>query len=85
MDHCLGSSTQIKAVSRASCNTGHVSAGTILLPTGNSDARPGPVRATRATARDDHIVAAARDRSGTDNILDGQIGDGDATRGSTSI
>lgn len=70
---------------RTSCHTRHIRARTILFATSDSNAGPSPTRASTAPARDDNIVAAAGDRTGTDDVLDGQIGDWDAAGGSSSI
>ena len=63
--------------SRASSNTGNILAATVLLSTGDSDARPSPVSASTGATNNDNVISAGGHGSRAGDALDGQVGDGD--------
>jgi hypothetical protein len=62
----------------ARCNTRDVLAAVIVLTTGDVDVGPGPVGAGVITADDDDVVSIRVDSAGAGDVLNGEVGDGDA-------
>lgn len=67
-------------LSRAGSNTGDVGAAAVGLAAGDDDVGPGPARARAAAAGNDDVVAAGGDGARAGNVLDLEVGDGDAGR-----
>ena len=70
-----------KMLHLAASNARNVLTATVGLTTGDLNARPGPVRATAATADNGNVVTGRGDSAGAGDVLDGEVGDGDAAGG----
>jgi hypothetical protein len=68
----------VPALGRASRNTRNILTAIIILSTRDINIIPGPVRAAGATADDGNVGAVRGDGAGAGDVLDGQVGDGDA-------
>lgn len=87
--HTLRSNTLDKPWTASSSRARDVVRGvltvTVVAASSDIDIGPRPVRAATAAAHDDDVVAAALDRVGPADVLDGQVRDRDAAGGGASV